>query len=51
MVYRAWDEVLMRPVALKLCTHTPGQHEQILREARLMAQLDHPNVLKVHGAS
>jgi len=50
-VYRAYDEVLHRAVALKLFPPQPGRNDQLLREARLMAQLDHPNVLKVHGAA
>ena len=50
-VYKAWDEVLARHVALKLCAPDPMRREQMLREARLIAQLDHPNVLKVHGAA
>src|SRR6187401_2441032 len=50
-VYRAWDEVLERHVALKLCAPEAAHKEQMLREARRIAQLDHPNVLKVHGAA
>src|SRR5258706_6739362 len=50
-VYRAFDELLQRHVALKLCAPRNGRGEQMLREARLMAQLDHPNVLKVYGAA
>jgi hypothetical protein len=50
-VYRAFDQLLQRQVALKLCAPRNGRGEQMLREARLMAQLDHPNVLKVYGAA
>ncbi|MCB1598658.1 MAG: protein kinase [Xanthomonadales bacterium] len=49
-VYRAYDAELDREVALKLVNaHRRGRAE-VLREARLMARIDHPNVLKVYGA-
>ncbi len=53
-VYRAHDEVLRRKVALKLVTTdgptgTQGGEvaRRVLREARLVAALDHPNVIGV----
>lgn len=49
-VYRAWDAELEREVALKLVASHRRSRDEILREARLMARIDHPNVLKVFGA-
>jgi serine/threonine-protein kinase len=57
VVYRARDRVLRRTVALKMLQ--PGGHEptgsaaarereRLLREARAMARLSHPNVLGVY---
>jgi len=53
-VYRAWDPLLEREVALKLRrlgpshSATGGQH--YIQEARRLARLRHPNVLGIHGA-
>jgi eukaryotic-like serine/threonine-protein kinase len=55
-VYRAFDEVLARPVALKILRErtldTPAQAKKgersILREARTAAALHHPNVVAVY---
>ncbi len=53
-VYRAWDSRLDREVALKLLKLDGAQQENvastIIREARLLAKLDHPNVVTVFGA-
>jgi serine/threonine protein kinase len=50
-VYRARDGELERPVAIKvLAEHladTPDFHDRFLREARLAAQLSHPNIVQV----
>jgi len=50
-VYRARDGELERPVAVKvLAEHladTPAFHDRFLREARLSAQLSHPNIVQV----
>ena len=52
-VYRAWDSHLQREVALKLLL--PGvvggeeQYEVMLREARALASVQHPNVVHVYG--
>jgi len=50
-VYLARDGELERPVAVKvLAEHladTPGFRERFLREAKLAAQLSHPNVVQV----
>jgi len=50
-VLRARDTVLGREVALKLLQHTPGPQweERLVREARAMARLSHPNVVAVYG--
>src|ERR1700724_4092360 len=53
-VYRAFDTVLERPVAIKVM-HTEiaadsAQLERFRREARLVAQLSHPNVVTVIDA-
>jgi len=52
VVYRAFDPELERVVALKILMSTAEDYaraprEQILREARAMAQLSHPNVVTV----
>ncbi|MAE63871.1 MAG: hypothetical protein CMJ18_06320 [Phycisphaeraceae bacterium] len=50
-VYRAQHSRLSRSVAIKvLKPHTaasPGFHERFQREARALARLDHPNIVKV----
>lgn len=52
-VYRAWDPHLQREVALKLLL--PGavsgeaEFEAMLREARALASVRHPNIVPVYG--
>jgi eukaryotic-like serine/threonine-protein kinase len=52
-VYRAWDPHLEREVALKLLL--PGavsgkaEYEAMLREARALASVHHPNIVPVYG--
>ena len=54
IVYSAYDPELGRQVALKLVrpeTDASGQgRERLLREAKAMARLSHPNVVGVHDA-
>jgi serine/threonine protein kinase len=50
-VYRAWDEVLDREVALKVLPLAEAGGDLALRlrrEARVLARLDHPGVVPVH---
>ncbi len=51
-VYQAHDSQLGRDVAIKLLSPTlaePGEHRQRFeREARVVARLNHPNILTVH---
>lgn len=50
-VYRARDTRLDRVVALKiLANEAPVAGNEVVREARLMARVRHPNVVTVHGA-
>lgn len=50
-VYRARDTRLDRVVALKwIAGSAPGTGEEVVREARLLARVRHPNVVTVHGA-
>src|SRR4051812_41663210 len=52
-IYRAHDSGLNRDVALKLLRGDITQLrpvERLLREARTLAQVHHPNVVTVHGA-
>jgi YVTN family beta-propeller protein len=54
VVYRATHTHLGRDVALKLLAPDLGEHpdfrERFLRESRLAASLDHPNVVSVYDA-
>jgi tetratricopeptide (TPR) repeat protein/predicted Ser/Thr protein kinase len=51
VVYDAWDTTLERRVALKLLRwHRQRSAERLIREARALARLDHPNVVKIWAA-
>ncbi|HEX6584991.1 MAG TPA: serine/threonine-protein kinase, partial [Thermoleophilaceae bacterium] len=54
VVYRATDLSLERPVALKLIAPELAENEhfreRFLREPRLAASLDHPNVIPIYDA-
>ncbi|MCB1055104.1 MAG: serine/threonine protein kinase, partial [Acidobacteria bacterium] len=48
-VYKAWDPLLERPVALKLLrVYSPDAARRLLREARAQARLEHPAVCQVY---
>ncbi|MEM9595428.1 MAG: serine/threonine-protein kinase [Acidobacteriota bacterium] len=49
-VYSAYDPELDRRVALKLPTGSRGRGARLIREARALARLNHPNVISVHDA-
>jgi hypothetical protein len=50
VVYRAWDERLGRAIALKVASRPAVAQfrERLLREARALAAVSHPRVVKVH---
>ena len=52
-VYRAWDPMLNRQVALKLmnarAAELPDAGARVLDEARLLAKVEHPNVARIYG--
>ncbi len=54
-VYKAYDEVLARQVALKIVSAPPSKDDDLyqgaLREARVQGALNHPNVAQVYAMS
>lgn len=54
VVYRAFDVQLNRPVALKLLAPELAANakfrQRFVRESRLAASVDHPNILPIYGA-
>ena len=52
-VYRAWDAQLQREVALKIllprAAGGDAQFDDLLREARALASVRHPNIVSVYG--
>lgn len=48
-VYAAYDPRLDRKVAVKVM-HAGGDHARVLREARALGKLAHPNVVAIHDA-
>ncbi|MBT8225479.1 MAG: serine/threonine protein kinase [Dactylosporangium sp.] len=52
VVWKAWDEALQRPVAVKVMhaplSSGPGDRETIRREARAAARIEHPNAMEVY---
>ncbi|MDI6733306.1 MAG: serine/threonine-protein kinase [Planctomycetota bacterium] len=51
VVYKAHDKVLTRNVAIKVLSRTLQDEEfvkRFIREARLTAKLEHPNIVQVH---
>jgi len=53
IVYRGYDTLLNRPVAIKILSSSELSSEdrsQLLAEAQAAAQLNHPNVVTVYDA-
>ncbi len=53
VVYRAWDTLLDRPVAVKVLSHSGlgvDARARLLREARAAARLNHPHIVSIHDA-
>jgi hypothetical protein len=53
VVYRAWEPVLQREVALKVIRPREPRAEaldEVLREGQLLARVQHPNVVTIFGA-
>ncbi|MGC4089827.1 MAG: protein kinase [Polyangiaceae bacterium] len=48
-VYRAWDRETSGPVALKLLSGQAADEERFNREALVLAQLDHPSIVRYVG--
>lgn len=52
-VFRAWDPQLQREIALKLLLKSPAggdqQFAELLREARALASVRHPNIVSIYG--
>ena len=52
VVYEAIDERLRRPVAVKTVgSDNPALMERLRREARLLAQVSHPNVVRLYDVT
>ena len=49
-VYKAHDNRLAKDVALKLLPSRSADQARMLKEARLLAKVNHPNVVRVYGA-
>jgi serine/threonine protein kinase/WD40 repeat protein len=52
VVFKAYDERLRRPVAVKLLRHAAGSQDlatRLRREAEAAARLNHPNVVQVYS--
>jgi serine/threonine protein kinase len=50
VVWKAYDPVLDRQIALKLLVASPTTQGNVVSEAQAMARVQHPNVLAVHDA-
>lgn len=53
-VYRASDELLRRPVAVKMLpvpeSWQEEDYQRFLREARILASLEHPHIIRIYDA-
>ncbi|MBV1857819.1 MAG: serine/threonine protein kinase, partial [Nannocystaceae bacterium] len=47
VVYRAWDPILRRRVAIKLLHPRVSDSSRVLAEARALAAMSHPNIVQV----
>lgn len=47
-VYEAYDEVLKRKVAIKITELSPNSKYSLSREAKILFQIDHPNIIKYY---
>jgi serine/threonine protein kinase len=47
-VFEAWDPVIKRPVAIKICNAKRDAHARFLQEAELAGRLHHPNITAVY---
>ncbi|WP_372366230.1 protein kinase [Candidatus Uabimicrobium sp. HlEnr_7] len=48
VVYKAFDHHLQREVAIKVLCNDEGQFHKLLKEAKSIAQLNHPNIVQVY---
>src|SRR5690242_7964480 len=49
LVYKAWDYILDKPVALKMLQVAgEGTNQLFAREVRIAQQLSHPNIVRIH---
>jgi serine/threonine protein kinase len=52
IIYSAWDAEYQRPVAIKLLRHDRSMRRdtqaRFLREAKAMARLNHPNIVRIY---
>ena len=52
-IYRGWDRVLKRPVAVKRLREelqtNPRERERFLKEAEMVASLRHPNIVEIYN--
>lgn len=46
-VYRGWQKILLRPVAVKIIDADEQAEARLRREAKIVSSLDHPNIVKV----
>jgi serine/threonine protein kinase len=47
-VFRAWDPVIKRPVAIKVCNADSQVQARFLQEAELAGRLHHPNITTIY---
>ena len=47
-VFRAWDPVIKRPVAIKVCDAGRDVQARFLQEAELAGRLQHPNITTIY---